>query len=158
MAPPSLSLSPLLCSLQTPEQQQHRDALRYLVSRPLAAAHNAALLTGLAASYRDLYVVMDQFHKRDILGIPRPLLDEPPEQQQAQQDPLVQQQQQPSVASLSAQVQQQAAAAQAAHAAPAAVNHTQMFLPVRDLTKLPDEVPPEGGWLRHHLQDKYMDR
>jgi hypothetical protein len=127
-----------LC-LQTPEQQQHLDTFRYLVTRPLEAAQNAALLTALTASYRDLYVVMDQFHKKDILGIPRPLLDEPPQpsssSQQEQQSQLQGQQQE--------QQQQQ-------------LNHTQMFYPLRDLTKLPDELPPPGGFWVNHLKQEHM--
>jgi hypothetical protein len=115
--------------MQTPEQQQHLDTFRYLVARPLEAAQNAALLTALAASYRDLYVVMDQFHKKDILGIPRPLLDEPP---------------QPSSSSSQQEQQQQQ------------LNHTQMFYPLRDLTKLPDELPPPGGFWVNHLKQEHM--
>ncbi|KAF6265986.1 hypothetical protein COO60DRAFT_772952 [Scenedesmus sp. NREL 46B-D3] len=114
----------------TPEQQQHLKALQYLVQRPLEAARNAALLTALTADYRDLYVVMDQLHKKDILGVPRPLVDDPP-----------------AAASSSSSEQQQPV-----------INHTQMFYPVRDFTKLPDQPPPVGGWLRNHLEERYMTR
>jgi len=149
---------PTFSWLQTPEQQQHLDTLRYLIARPLEGAQNAALLTALTASYRDLYVVMDQFHKKDILGIPRPLLDEPPaasastdgdrwqqQQQQQQQSGLAQQALQQQEHLTQQQQQQQ-------------LNHTQMFYPLRDLTKLPDEPPKEGGFYRNHLQEKYMTR
>lgn len=118
------------CLSQTPEQQQHLKALQYLVQRPLEAARNAALLTALTADYRDLYVVMDQLHKKDILGVPRPLVDDPP-----------------AAASSSSSEQQQPV-----------INHTQMFYPVRDFTKLPDQPPPVGGWLRNHLEERYMTR
>lgn len=118
--------------LQTPEQQQHLDTLRYLIARPLEAAQNAALLTALTASYRDLFVVMDQFHKKDILGIPRPLLDEPP---------------QPSSSSSQAKAQQQQQQQ---------LNHTQMLYPLRDFTKLPDQPPPPGGFWAHHLKEEHM--
>lgn len=147
----SLPCSP--CLMQTPEQQQHLNALRYLIARPLDAAHNLAVLTALTASYRDLYVVMDQMHKRDILGIPRPLVDGPPPSSSASLQE--QQQLQPPVASISELVQQHTKQAQEQQLA---LNHTQMFLPVRDLTKLPDQPPPPGGWLRHHLQEKYMTK
>lgn len=130
-----LTLVTCMSCLQTPEQQQHVKALQYLVQRPLEAAHNAAMLTALTASYRDLYVIMDQMHKKDILGIPRPLLDEPPA---------------PSSSSLG---QQQQEAEQ-----PPAINHTQMFYPVRDFTKLPDAPVPYGGWLRNHLKHRYMSK
>ncbi|KAF8071098.1 hypothetical protein HT031_001180 [Scenedesmus sp. PABB004] len=50
----------------TAEQAAHLRALRYLMARPLAAARDAAALTGLAAGYRDLSVIMDQLHKRDM--------------------------------------------------------------------------------------------
>lgn len=123
-------------SLQTPEQQQHVKALQYLVQRPLQAAYNAAMLTALTASYRDLYVIIDQLHKKDILGIPRPLLDDPP----TASSTTGQQQDQDSVEALPA------------------INHTQMFYPVRDLTKLPDQPEPYGGWLRNHLKQRYMSR
>lgn len=139
---PKQMLSTLL--LQTPEQQQHLDTLRYLIARPLEAAQNAALLTALTASYRDLYVVMDQFHKRDILGIPRPLLDEPPagssRQQPGQHTQGAQQQ----------SSQQQEGVQQ--------LNHTQMLYPLRDLTKLPDEPLPPGGFYRHHLAEEHMTK
>jgi hypothetical protein len=93
------------------------------------------MLTALTASYRDLYVIMDQLHKKDILGIPRPLVDEPPAAADA------------ASSSSSGQQQQQPV-----------VNHTQMFYPVRDFTKLPDQPPPVGGWLRNHLEERYMTR
>ena len=87
---------------------------------------------------------MDQFHKRDILGIPRPLTDEPPQQpssssQPEQQGQLPQQQQE--------QQQQQPQ-----------LNHTQMFYPLRDLTNLPDEPPPPDGFYRHHIQEHIIAR
>ncbi|WIA11899.1 hypothetical protein OEZ85_011983 [Tetradesmus obliquus] len=119
----------------TPEQQQHLRALRYLVQRPLEAARNAAMLTALTASYRDLYAIMDQMHKKDILGIPQPLVDDPPAAGAA------------ALSSSSEQQQQQPV-----------TNHTQMFYPVRDFTMLPDQPPPAGGWLRNHLQERYMTR
>jgi hypothetical protein len=90
------------------------------------------MLTALTASYRDLYVIMDQIHKKDILGIPRPLVDEPP-------------------------AAEAAASSSSEHQEPV-VNHTQMFYPVRDFTNLPDAPPPVGGWLRNHLQERYMTR
>eukprot|EP00878_Enallax_costatus_P018818 GHUV01019833.1.p1 GENE.GHUV01019833.1~~GHUV01019833.1.p1 ORF type:complete len:178 (+),score=41.48 GHUV01019833.1:326-859(+) len=95
------------------------------------------MLTALTASYRDLYVIMDQLHKKDILGIPRPLLDDPPaassSSNSSDQEQPGSEEQQP-------------------------INHAQMFYPVRDLTKLPDEPVPVGGWLRNHLQHDYMRR
>jgi hypothetical protein len=103
------------------------------VQRPLEAARNAALLTTLTANYRDLYIVMDQLHKKDILGIPRPLVDEPPA----------------AVASSSSSSSEEQQPV---------VNHTQMFYPLRDFTKLPDQPPPVGGWLRNHLEERYMTR
>eukprot|EP00879_Flechtneria_rotunda_P024931 GHRR01026458.1.p1 GENE.GHRR01026458.1~~GHRR01026458.1.p1 ORF type:complete len:200 (+),score=53.28 GHRR01026458.1:1346-1945(+) len=122
--------------MQTPEQQRHVKVLQYLVQRPLQAAHNAAMLTALTASYRDLYIVMDQLHKKDILGIPRPLTDEPPLAQAGSSND----------GSSSGKEQQPV------------TNHTQMVYPVRDLTKLPDEPAPIGGWLRNHLSERYMTR
>jgi hypothetical protein len=87
---------------------------------------------------------MDQFHKRDILGIPRPLLDEPPaassEQQSKQQASGAQQQ----------SSQQQEGLQQ--------LNHTQMLYPLRDLTKLPDEPLPPGGFWRQHLVEEHMTK
>lgn len=58
---------------------------------------------------------MDQFHKKDILGIPRPLVDTPPTPQDASQD----------------------------DSQPPLRNTTQQSYPIRDLTQLPD-VPPPG--------------
>lgn len=113
--------------------------MRYLIARPLEAAQNAALLTALTASYRDLYVVMDQFHKRDILGIPRPLTDEPPRQPSSSQPEQAAQQQQ--------QEEEQPQ-----------LNHTQMFYPLRDLTKLPDQPAPPDGFYRHHIQEHIIGR
>lgn len=52
--------------------------LHVLAQRPLTMALNAAKLTALTATYRDLFVVMDQMHKKDILGIVRPLVEAPP--------------------------------------------------------------------------------
>jgi hypothetical protein len=101
--------------------------LQQLTQRPLQQALTAGLLTTLTASYRDLYVAMDQFHKKDILGIARPLVEQPPSP------------------STSSSMQQQASGP--------TMNHTQMFYPIRDLTKLPD-VPPPG--LGSHLSGKWM--
>lgn len=135
------------------------DTLRYLVSRPLEAAHNAAMLTALTASYRDLYTVMDQFHKKDILGIPQPLLDEPPAPGSSSTTMMMQQQQQPQSSSLLAQQAQEQLEQLESRQQQQQVNHTQVFYPLRDLTKLPDELPPaEGGFYRYHLQEKHMIR
>jgi hypothetical protein len=133
--------------LQTPDQRQKLQVLAYLAQRPLRMAQDAAALAALTATYRDLYVVMDQMHKKDILGIARPLVEVPPAPQE------------PAAASEgdAAEASSEGASASAGPAAAAApgealqLNSTQSFYPIRDLTRLPDKLT-----LGPELEDKYM--
>lgn len=101
------------------------------------------MLAALTVTYRDLYVAMDQMHKKDNLGIPYPLVDDPPA---ARTD-----------ATTSSSSQYQSGAGQPSHDTkqPATANPTQTFYPVRDFTQLPDK--PQAG-LRSNMQGRFMDK
>ncbi|GBF95027.1 hypothetical protein Rsub_07528 [Raphidocelis subcapitata] len=108
-----------------PDQRRAAAAAAAALAPPLRAAADAALLAAAAAAYRDLFTSADQMHKRDVLGVPRPLLDDAPPPP---------------------------AGADGAAAAPAP-GRTQLFYPVRDLTRLPDR--PDAG-LVAGLRGRYM--
>jgi hypothetical protein len=63
--------------LSATEREQLRLA-HYVLQRPARSGLHAGLLTALAATHRDLHVALDALHKRDALGVARPLLDAPP--------------------------------------------------------------------------------
>jgi hypothetical protein len=122
---------------KAPDQRRAAAALRAAAAPALRGAADAALLHALAVSYRDLHVSMDLMHKKDILGVPRPLLDDPP----------------PPAPSPSPSSPPSAAAASSSLPAPAPANRTQLFYPVRDLTRLPDR--PDAGLLGI-MQGRFM--
>ena len=64
-------------ALSASEREQLRVA-HYVLQRPARSGLHAGLLTTLAATHRDLHVALDALHKRDALGVARPLLDAPP--------------------------------------------------------------------------------
>lgn len=82
---------------------------------------------------------MDQFHKKDILGVPRPLLDDGPPPPRGGRD-------------RDRDRDRRGGGGAASSSAPPA--RTQLFYPVRDLTRLPDR--PDGG-LAAGLRGRYME-
>ncbi|KAI8469147.1 MAG: hypothetical protein J3K34DRAFT_522343 [Monoraphidium minutum] len=113
---------------QMPAAQRARAAAAApALLRALRGAADAGVLPALAAAYRDLFVAVDQMHKRDILGVPRPLLDDGPPPPRG--------------------------ATPAPPPPPPPANRSQLFYPLRDLTRLPDR--PDAGLLGG-LQGRFM--
>jgi hypothetical protein len=111
----------------SPSEREQLRVAHYVLQRPARSGLHAGLLTALAATHRDLHVALDALHKRDALGVARPLLDAPPlspgDKTTAAQQPT----------------------------------STQMFYPVRDLTRLPDTPEPVAG-PPSHLRGAYMGK
>ena len=62
----------------SPSEREQLRLAHYALQRPARSGLHAGLLTALAATHRDLHVALDVLHKRDALGVARPLLDAPP--------------------------------------------------------------------------------
>jgi hypothetical protein len=117
----------------SPSEREELRVAHYVLGRPARSGLHAGLLTALAATHRDLHVALDALHKRDALGVARPLLDAPP---------------------VAATTTTTSGNKQTQSPPP---TPTQSFYPVRDLTRLPDAPEPAAG-PPSHLRGAYMGK